>query len=111
MLTEIAELAGVSRDMVGYAMKVYGIPVIRHFRQVFWDHDWLRQKYVDEGLTATEIGELVGKHKVQVLRALREAHIEIRKPRAIAPRGDVCARCPHFDDCLDWEDDEPCRSR
>ncbi len=44
------------------------------------DEEWLRWKYVDEGLSCRKIGDIVGSTDCQVLKALRKFDIPRRPP-------------------------------
>lgn len=77
-LSQIAELAGVSYAVVGYARQRYGIPARRR-RGTKYDVERLRALYWDQGLSLNEIGSLYGVNGNSISQVL-EAYGIPRRP-------------------------------
>lgn len=87
---EMAELAGCSRTTIYEWMRRHDIPRDRGegYRvsdpEPYRSEEWLREKYHDERLSTSEIGELVGCHKQTIKHWLEEHNIPKRTPSEAA---------------------------
>lgn len=76
----IGELVGLTRWAVFYALKTLDISRRKHSSkfQKLNDKEWLRQKYIDERLSITQVADLVGTTRGNVRSHLKCAGIPVR---------------------------------
>jgi len=99
-LREVAEACEVTNSAIRYQMNKHGIETrgsSEHSgggRKVpadeLSDKEWLRKKYVEEGLGQVEIGEILGVAQSTVGRYMRKHGIDSRSPgRVVVHEGDL----------------------
>jgi hypothetical protein len=97
-LTEVAAIAGTSRQAVTRALERYGIarrPAARRFiRAELTDADWLSREYLELRKTTVEIARTLAVTPTSVNRALRRQGIPLRPPRHQRRSSDGSARPP-----------------
>lgn len=85
---QIARIVGCADMTILYWLKKHGIPVrsnsaahIAHDGdRLYKDGEWLRQKYVDEGLSVHQIGTLADSNGDTIWKWLRRHDIPVRTP-------------------------------
>lgn len=78
---EIANMLGCSTDSVHYWRSEHGIGPKKtqgDVDQRLDDPEWLRERYIDKGMTMREIAESIGEYQSNVQRRLAEFDIESR---------------------------------
>ena len=92
---DIAREIGCSPTGVYAAVDSHNIPRRpvssggRPFAPRLADKDWLRRRYVNDRLTARQIGSLIGMSTTSVVTALRRAGIELRSGSSTRNRGEA----------------------
>jgi len=81
-LREIAIIAGSSIATIFRQMKKFDIPLRlrgpKTTDKIYHNEQWLRQHYIEDGLSARQIAALVGCAKTTIMAALRQHNIKCR---------------------------------
>lgn len=78
---KIAKIVGCCSFVVYKALKFFNVPIRTRseaIRQYEFDEEWLRQKYIEEKLSALRIAEIVGCGDLAIRNALKRFNIPIR---------------------------------